>query len=38
VVKQDILEMFEDFHKDKLDIYRLNFSLVTIIPRRKMLG
>jgi hypothetical protein len=35
VVKQDILEMFEDFHKDKLNIYRLNFALVTIIPKEK---
>jgi hypothetical protein len=34
-VKGDILEMFEDFHRGKLDLYRLNFALITIIPKEK---
>lgn len=25
--------MFEDFHKGELDLYRLNFSLITLIPK-----
>jgi hypothetical protein len=33
VIKRDILEVFEDFHKGELDIYRLNFALITIIPK-----
>jgi hypothetical protein len=27
--------MFGDFYKDMLDIYRLNFALVTIIPKER---
>jgi hypothetical protein len=30
-----MLEMFEDLHKNELDLYRLNFALVTIIPKDK---
>jgi hypothetical protein len=29
------MEMFEDFHKGELDIYRLNFALITVIPKEK---
>jgi hypothetical protein len=25
--------LFDDFHRDKLDLYRLNFALITIIPK-----
>jgi hypothetical protein len=35
VVKGDLIEMFDDFHKGRLDLYRLNFALVTIIPKEK---
>jgi hypothetical protein len=34
-VKDDIVEMFEDFHRCELDIYRLNFALITVIPQEK---
>jgi hypothetical protein len=27
--------MFEDFHKGELDLYRLNFALLTVIPKVK---
>jgi hypothetical protein len=33
LVKGDLLEMFEEFHRDKLDLYWLNFALITIIPK-----
>jgi hypothetical protein len=29
------MELFEDFHKGRLDIYRLNFALITIIPKEQ---
>jgi hypothetical protein len=35
LIKDDLLAMFEDFHKDKLVLYRLNFALITIIPKKK---
>jgi hypothetical protein len=35
LVKNDLLELFSDFHKDKLDLCRLNFALRTIIPKEK---
>jgi hypothetical protein len=33
VIKKDFIEMFEDFHKEELDLCRLNFALLTIIPK-----
>lgn len=33
LIKKDLVEMFEDFHKGKLDLYRLNCPLVTLIPK-----
>lgn len=33
VVKNDIVEMFRDFYEGKLDLYRLNFALLTLIPK-----
>jgi hypothetical protein len=32
-IKGGLIEMFEDFYKGELDIYRLNFALITIIPK-----
>jgi hypothetical protein len=32
LAKGGLLELFEDFHMDRLDLYRLNFALITIIP------
>jgi hypothetical protein len=31
----DLMEMFEDFFEGSLDLYRLNFTLITIIPKEK---
>jgi hypothetical protein len=33
LVKDDLLAMFEDFYKGGLDLYRLNFALITVIPK-----
>jgi len=30
-VKKDLVDLFDDFHKGKLDLYRLNCALVTLI-------
>jgi hypothetical protein len=30
VIKKDFIEMFEDFHTEDLDLYRLNFALITV--------
>lgn len=33
VVSKDIIAMFNDFYSGKLDLYRLNFALVALIPK-----
>jgi hypothetical protein len=33
VVKSDIMELFQDFFEGKLDIYRLNFVVLSLIPK-----
>jgi hypothetical protein len=35
IIKMDLMEMFEDFFEGRLDLYRLNFALITIIPKEK---
>ncbi|XP_073359806.1 uncharacterized protein [Aegilops tauschii subsp. strangulata] len=35
IIKHDIMVMFDDFHKGNLDIYRLNFAMLTLIPKEK---
>jgi hypothetical protein len=32
-VKEAIVNMFQDFYKGELDLWRLNFSLLTLIPK-----
>lgn len=32
-MKNDIVALFADFHKGKLDLWRLNFALLTLIPK-----
>jgi hypothetical protein len=32
LIKDDLIEIFDDFHRGGLNIYRLNFALITIIP------
>jgi hypothetical protein len=33
IIKKDIMKLFEDFFKGKLDIKRLNYGVVTLIPK-----
>lgn len=33
LVKGDVVAMFSDFYSGKLDLYRFNFALVTLIPK-----
>jgi hypothetical protein len=33
IIKLDLIDRFEDFFEGKLDLYRLNFALITIIPK-----
>lgn len=33
LVKKDLVDMFEDFYKGRLDLFRLNCALVTLIPK-----
>lgn len=31
--KDDLMAMFRDFHKGDLDLYSLNFGVITLIPK-----
>lgn len=33
IIKSDILELFDDLHKGKLDITRLNYGIITLLPK-----
>jgi hypothetical protein len=33
LIKPELLRMFSDWHRGELDIFRLNFSLLTLIPK-----
>jgi hypothetical protein len=33
ILKSDLVRLFEDFHNRKLDLYRLNCALLTLIPK-----
>jgi len=33
IIKGDIMELFEDFHNGKLDVYRLNYGVITFLPK-----
>lgn len=33
VIKYDIIELFDDFHKGRLDISRLNYGIITSLPK-----
>ena len=34
-IKEDLLEMFDEFYENKLEIGRLNFGIITLIPKLK---
>ena len=33
IIKEDIVELFDDFHKGKLDVSRLNYGIITLLPK-----
>lgn len=33
LVKHDLMNMFDDFHSGRLDIFRLNFAMLTLVPK-----
>jgi len=32
-VKLDIIQMFEDFHNGTLDVSRINYGIITLLPK-----
>lgn len=34
-LKEDVLATFDDFHKGQLDIQRLNYGVITLVPKAK---
>jgi hypothetical protein len=34
-LKEDVLTTFDDFHKGQLDIQRLNYGVITLVPKAK---
>jgi hypothetical protein len=35
IIKTDLLELFDDFHKWEMDIKRINFGIITMLPKVK---
>ena len=35
IIKEDLLEMFDEFFENKLEISRLNYGIITLIPKLK---
>ena len=33
IVKSDILDLFDEFHKGELDVSRLNYGVITLLPK-----
>ena len=33
IIRADILELFDDFHKGALDVSRLNYGIITLLPK-----
>ena len=33
IIKEDVLEMFEEFHAGILDVSRMNYEIVTLLPK-----
>jgi hypothetical protein len=35
IIKEDVLKMFQDFWHNKLDIKRLNYGVITLVPNTR---
>ena len=33
LIKDDLMALFTDFHKEELNLYSLNFRIITLIPK-----
>ena len=33
IVKNNIIQLFDDFHKEKVDICRINYGIITLLPK-----
>jgi len=33
LIKDDLMALFMDFHKEELNLYSLNFGIITLIPK-----
>lgn len=38
IIKRDLLNMFRDFQEGKLDLSRLNFAMISLIPKEEGSG
>ena len=34
IVKEDIVNLFEDFHQGRLEVKRLNYRIITLLPKK----
>jgi hypothetical protein len=34
-MKHNVMELFEEFHKGTLDIRRINYGIITLLPKVK---
>lgn len=35
ILKGDLLNLFRDFHEEKLPLFSLNFAIITLIPKKR---
>lgn len=35
IIKKDIIELFEEFHRGDLDVSRINYGIITLLPKVK---
>jgi mannosylglycoprotein endo-beta-mannosidase len=33
IIKQDLMLIFSDFHQDKIDLARINYGVITLLPK-----
>jgi len=35
IVKNDIIQLFDDFFRQRVDISRINYDIITLLPKNK---
>jgi mannosylglycoprotein endo-beta-mannosidase len=33
IIKQDLMRIFNDFHQNKIDLARINYGVITLLPK-----